>query len=161
MQFGASCFFFSKMFTFQTDLLQISRSHNWHKCQQHSEHQRRSLSMPGSPSTYVQMKSLMSLGYSGKFPWRIPETRGKPIYSMVCSQFSNLWVCGLFYISKSTIYGFESHSRHICLCACLFCVCAVLCVGCDFATGWSLVQGVHLRKKITKLKNKPGPNKGL
>jgi hypothetical protein len=28
------------------------------------------------------------------------------------------------------------------LCARLFCVCVVLCVGSGIATGWSLVQGV-------------------
>jgi hypothetical protein len=39
-------------------------------------------------------------------------------------------------------YGFESHSRHGCLCVRLFCVCVVLCVGCDLATCLSLVHGV-------------------
>jgi hypothetical protein len=39
-----------------------------------------------------------------------------------------------------------------------FCVYVVLCVGSGLVTGWSPVQGV---KKITKLKQKPGPNKGL
>jgi hypothetical protein len=33
--------------------------------------------------------------------------------------------------------GFESHSRHGCLCVRLFCVCVVLCVGSGLATGWS------------------------
>jgi hypothetical protein len=37
--------------------------------------------------------------------------------------------------------GFESHSRHECLCA-LFCVCVVLCVGSGLATGWAPVKGV-------------------
>jgi hypothetical protein len=37
--------------------------------------------------------------------------------------------------------GFESHSRHGCLCRRLICI-YVLCVGCRLATGWSLVQGV-------------------
>jgi hypothetical protein len=37
--------------------------------------------------------------------------------------------------------GFESHSRHGCLCVRLFCVCVVLCAGSGLATGWSPVQG--------------------
>jgi hypothetical protein len=32
-------------------------------------------------------------------------------------------------------HGFEYHSRHGCLCAHLFCVCAVLCVGSGLAIG--------------------------
>jgi hypothetical protein len=38
--------------------------------------------------------------------------------------------------------GFESHSRHGCLCVRLFCACVVPCVGSGLATGWFLVQGV-------------------
>jgi ABC-type Fe3+-siderophore transport system permease subunit len=38
--------------------------------------------------------------------------------------------------------GFESHSRHGCLCVRLFCICVVLCVGSGLAMCWSLVQGV-------------------
>jgi hypothetical protein len=38
--------------------------------------------------------------------------------------------------------GFESYSRHGYLCVCLFCVCAVLCLGRGLATGWSPVQGL-------------------
>jgi hypothetical protein len=38
--------------------------------------------------------------------------------------------------------GFESHSRHRCLCVRLFCVCGVLCVGSGLAMGWSHIQGV-------------------
>jgi hypothetical protein len=38
--------------------------------------------------------------------------------------------------------GFESHSRHGCLCVHSFCVCVVLCLGSGLATSWSLVQGV-------------------
>jgi hypothetical protein len=51
--------------------------------------------------------------------------------------------------------GFESHSRHDCLCAfILFCV--VLCVRSGLATGWSPVQGVLLTVyKIKKLKKLP------
>jgi hypothetical protein len=59
--------------------------------------------------------------------------------------------------------GFESHSRHGCLCLRLFCVCVVLCVGSGLATGLSLIQGVlpSVKKKmITELKNRPGPSKG-
>jgi hypothetical protein len=40
-------------------------------------------------------------------------------------------------------HGFESHSKHGCLCVRLFCVCFVLCVGSGIATGWSLVQEVQ------------------
>jgi hypothetical protein len=59
--------------------------------------------------------------------------------------------------------GFDSHSRHERLCVHLFCVCVVLCVGSGLAIGWSLIQGVLTIcvKKITKLKKRPGPNKGL
>jgi hypothetical protein len=39
-------------------------------------------------------------------------------------------------------HGFESHSRHGCLCVRLFCVCLVLCLGSGLATSWSLVQRV-------------------
>jgi hypothetical protein len=38
--------------------------------------------------------------------------------------------------------GFESYSRHGCVCACLFCICVVICVGSGLATSWSPVQGV-------------------
>jgi hypothetical protein len=38
--------------------------------------------------------------------------------------------------------GFESHSRHGCLCARLFCACVALCAGGGLATGWFPVQGV-------------------
>jgi hypothetical protein len=38
--------------------------------------------------------------------------------------------------------GFESHSKHGCLCVHLFCVRVLLCVGSGLATGWSLVQGI-------------------
>jgi hypothetical protein len=31
--------------------------------------------------------------------------------------------------AQTLSYGFESYSRHGCLCVLLFCVCAVLCVG--------------------------------
>jgi hypothetical protein len=45
---------------------------------------------------------------------------------------------------------------------CSFCVCAVLCVSSGFATGWSPAEGVlPTVYKITKLKKRPGPNKGL
>jgi hypothetical protein len=44
--------------------------------------------------------------------------------------------------------GFESHSRHGCLCVRLFCVCVVLCSDSGLATGWSLVQGVLPSVKI-------------
>jgi hypothetical protein len=44
--------------------------------------------------------------------------------------------------------GFESHSRH----GCLVCVCVVLCLGSDLATGWSPGQGVLSSvKMITEL----------
>jgi hypothetical protein len=44
----------------------------------------------------------------------------------------------------------------------LFCVCAVLCVGIGFATGWSPVQGVLSTVcRIKELKNRPKSNKGL
>jgi hypothetical protein len=59
-------------------------------------------------------------------------------------------------------FGFESHSRHGCLCVSLFCVYVVLCVGRGLSTGWSSVQGVlppvYMNKK---LKTRPRPNKGL
>jgi hypothetical protein len=48
------------------------------------------------------------------------------------------------------------------LCLRLFCVCVVLCVGSDRATGWSPVEGVLPTVcKIKKLKNRPKSNKKL
>jgi hypothetical protein len=42
-----------------------------------------------------------------------------------------------------------------------FCVCVFLCVGSGLATGLSLVQGVHLCKKmIMELKKRPGASEG-
>jgi hypothetical protein len=38
--------------------------------------------------------------------------------------------------------GFESHSRHGCLCVRLFCVCVILCEGSGLETGCSLLQVV-------------------
>jgi hypothetical protein len=49
--------------------------------------------------------------------------------------------------------GLKSHSRHACLCAFVFCVCVMLCVGSGLATVWSPVQGVlQTVYRITKLK---------
>jgi hypothetical protein len=54
--------------------------------------------------------------------------------------------------------GCKSHSRHVCLCVRLFCVC----VGSGLATGSSPVQGVLPTVfRIKKLKTRPKPNKGL
>jgi hypothetical protein len=47
------------------------------------------------------------------------------------------------------------------VCVPLFCVCIVLCVDMGLATGWSPSKESYcLCKKITKLKKRPGPNKG-
>jgi hypothetical protein len=55
--------------------------------------------------------------------------------------------------------GFESHSRHGCLCA-LFCVCVVLCVGSGLAMGWSLVQGIlQSVYKLGNWKSGQGPQR--
>jgi hypothetical protein len=50
--------------------------------------------------------------------------------------------CAVFARFERWDRGFESHSRHGCLCVRLFCVCVVLRVGGRLATGWSPVQGV-------------------
>jgi hypothetical protein len=55
---------------------------------------------------------------------------GRAVWSMNCLLSLELWD-----------RGFESLSKHGCLCVLFFCV-YVLCVGSGFATGWSLVQGV-------------------
>jgi hypothetical protein len=47
-------------------------------------------------------------------------------------------------IYTSCYCGFETKSRHGCLCIRLFCVCFVLCIGSGHATGLSLVKGVLL-----------------
>jgi hypothetical protein len=54
---------------------------------------------------------------------------GRAVWGMNCLRSLERWDC-----------GFESHSRHGCLCVRLFCV--VLCVGTGLATGSSLVQAV-------------------
>jgi hypothetical protein len=47
------------------------------------------------------------------------------------------------------------------ICVRLFCVCVVLCVGCDLTRGWSPVQGVVPNVyRIINLKKRPKP-KGL
>jgi hypothetical protein len=58
--------------------------------------------------------------------------------------------------------GFESHSKYGYLCAFLFCVCVVMCVGSGVATGWCPVQGVLPSVyRIKKLKeSSQGPKKG-
>jgi hypothetical protein len=74
------------------------------------------------------------------------------------ADFSGLAVWGMnrFRPLEHWDHGFESHSRHGCLCVCLFCVSAVLCAGSRLATGWSPVQGVLPNVyRIKKLKNKP------
>jgi hypothetical protein len=44
----------------------------------------------------------------------------------------------------------------------LFCVCTLLCVGRDLATGWSSVQGVlQTVYRIKNLKKRPRPSKRL
>jgi hypothetical protein len=47
-------------------------------------------------------------------------------------------------------------------CVRLFCVCAVICVSSGLATEWTPVQGILPTVcRITKLKKRSGPNKGL
>jgi hypothetical protein len=48
--------------------------------------------------------------------------------------------------------GFESHSRHGCLCV-------VLCVGSGLATGWSLIRGVYHVKILRNWRKGQGPTK--
>jgi hypothetical protein len=56
--------------------------------------------------------------------------------------------------------GFESHSRHGCMCT--FILCMLLRVGSGLATGWSPVQRVlQTAYRIKKLKKRPRSNRGL
>jgi hypothetical protein len=85
---------------------------------------------------------------------RVADHSGRAVWGMNC-----------LLSLKRRDRGFESHSRHGYLCV-YICVYVVLCIGRDLATGWSLVQGVVPsvwveKKKITKLKKRPGPNKRL
>jgi hypothetical protein len=56
-------------------------------------------------------------------------------------------------------HGFQSHSRHGCLCVRLFFVCVVLCIGSGLATGLSLVQGVYrlCKKWLRNWRRDQGP----
>jgi hypothetical protein len=68
----------------------------------------------------------------------------------------------LFYADHSNT-GVVGSNRisDINICMRLFCVCIVLCVGRGLAMSWSPDQGVLLTiHRITKLKKRPGPNKG-
>jgi hypothetical protein len=63
----------------------------------------------------------------GSYNWvyiLVANHSGRAVYGMNCLCLLECWD-----------RGFESHSRHGCLCVRLFCVCVVLCVGCGFATG--------------------------
>jgi hypothetical protein len=72
---------------------------------------------------------------------------------------SKAWT--VFAHSNTGVAG-SNPNRGVDVCLRLFGVCVVLCVGSGLATGWSLVQGVLPSVcKITKLKKRPGPNKGL
>jgi hypothetical protein len=52
---------------------------------------------------------------------------------------SKAWT--VFDRTNTAIVGFESHSRHECLC--VYSVSVVLCVGCGLATGWSLSKETY------------------
>jgi hypothetical protein len=67
----------------------------------------------------------------------------------------------IFARSNTGVVG-SNPTRGMDVCVCLFCVCTVLWVGSGLATVWSPVQGVLLTVyRITKLKKRPGPSKGL
>jgi hypothetical protein len=59
------------------------------------------------------------------------DHRGHAVSDMNCLRLLERWD-----------RGFESSSRHGCLCIPLLCVCVVLCIGSGLATDLSLVQGV-------------------
>jgi hypothetical protein len=72
---------------------------------------------------------------------------------------SKVWT--LFASSNAGVESSDP-TRGMDICVCLFCVCAVLCVGSGLVTGWSPDQGVlSTVYRITKLKNRSGPDKGL
>jgi hypothetical protein len=72
---------------------------------------------------------------------------------------SRAWT--VFALSNAGFVG-SNPTRGMDVCMYLFCVCVVLCVGRDIATGWSPVQGVlPTVYRIKKLKKRPRPNKGL
>jgi hypothetical protein len=75
------------------------------------------------------------------------DHRGRAVRGMNCPRPLEHWNC-----------GFESHSRHGCLCA--FILFVLSCAGSDLAKGWSPVQGVlPTVSNITKLKSGQGPTK--
>jgi hypothetical protein len=86
------------------------------------------------------------------------------VYNRLASR--SQWPCGLRHelssLSRSWDRGFESQSKHGCLCVRLSCVCVVLCVGSGLATG--LITRPRSPtvcvRKITKLKKGRGPKKG-
>jgi hypothetical protein len=72
---------------------------------------------------------------------------------------SGTWT--VFARSNTGIVG-SNPSRGMNVCARLFCVCVVLCVGSGLVTGWSSVQGdLPTVYRFTKLKKRPRSNKGL
>jgi hypothetical protein len=61
----------------------------------------------------------------------ITDDSGRAVYGINCFRSFGRWG-----------RGFESHSKHGCLCLRSFCDCVVLCASSILTTGWSLAQGV-------------------
>jgi hypothetical protein len=72
-----------------------------------------------------------------------------------------VWGITVFDPSNAGIVGSNS-TQGMDVCVRFFCVCVVLCVDSDLATGWSPVQGVLPSVyRIKKLKDRPRSNRGM
>jgi hypothetical protein len=79
--------------------------------------------IPDSPNLEGQVPVFISP--RNRVAWLYPQALGSLlVYEMNCLLSLEHWG-----------RGFESHSRHGCLCVRLFCVCVVLCAGGGLATG--------------------------
>jgi hypothetical protein len=88
--------------------------------------------------------------------FHVPRYNNSPI--TVAAQ-SKVWT--VFARSNTGVVGLNP-TRGMDICVRLFCFCAVLCVSRGLATDWSPVQGVlPTVYRISKLKKRPKPNKGL
>jgi hypothetical protein len=118
---------------------------------------------PGSSPGQVMWDLWSTKWHWGRFP---PSTSVSPAnsHSTDCSTSRSQWLHGLRHEPSSPARtlgcGFESQSRHGCLCVRLFCVCVILCVGSGLATGWSPSESYRLCKWLRNWKKKrPRSNK--
>jgi hypothetical protein len=109
------------------------------------------------------MKALIAptRSVSQQIPRRIPETH-TPVYRRMPATVAAPCEAWTVFSHSNTGDVGSNLTRGMDVCLRLFCVFAVPCIGSGLATGWSPVQGVlPTVYRITKLKKRPGPNKGL